>query len=56
METGTEIPLETSCGTRGTHISVLFSAWGVWKVEVENMRGAEKGICSYSFYQKGDNV
>ena len=24
-----------------------FSAWGVWKVEVENMRGAEKG---YDFF------
>jgi hypothetical protein len=29
------------------------SAWGVWKVEVENMRGAEKGdeffkaFCAY---------
>jgi hypothetical protein len=21
-----------------------YSAWGVWKVEVENMRGAEKGM------------
>ena len=29
----------------GLKLNEYDSAWGVWQVEVENMRGAEKGNC-----------